>query len=52
MLEKSRIEFSLTSMEPGGNSEPNGSVQIFVFDKLKLRIFQDHSNMGHNSAFY
>ena len=41
-MEKGRIEFSIKSLEPGGNSEPNGNVQIFFLHKLKLRIFQDH----------
>ena len=30
-MEKDRIEFSITSLEPGGNSEPNGNVQIFFY---------------------
>ena len=28
-MEKGRIEFSIKSLEPGGNSEPNGYVQVF-----------------------
>ena len=30
-MEKGRIEFSKTSLEPGGNSVKNGNVQIFLF---------------------
>ena len=30
-MEKGRIEFSIKSLEPGGNSEPNGNVQIFFY---------------------
>ena len=30
-MEKDRIEFSITSLEQGGNSEPNGNVQIFSY---------------------
>ena len=46
-MEKGRIEFSLTSLEPGGNSETNGNVQIFCYGhELKLCIFQDNSIMG------
>ena len=26
-----RIEFSITSLEPGGNSEPSGNVQIYFY---------------------
>jgi len=42
-MEKGWIEFSITTLEPGGNSEPNVNVQIFFYVyKLKLRVFQDH----------
>ena len=30
-MEKGRIEFSIISLEPGGNSEPNGNVKIFFY---------------------
>ena len=30
-MEKGRIEFSITSLDPGGNSEQNGNVQIFFY---------------------
>ena len=32
-MEKGRIEFSITSLEPVGYSEPNGNVQIFFYIK-------------------
>ena len=41
-MEKGRIEFSITSLEQGGNSEPNGNVQLFFYILIKLRIFQDN----------
>ena len=30
-MEKGRIEFAISILEPGGNSEQNGNVQIFVY---------------------
>ena len=30
-MEKGWIEFSITSLEPGGNSEQNGNIQIAYF---------------------
>ena len=41
-MEKGRIEFSITSLEQGGNSEPSGIVQLFCYILIKLRIFQDN----------
>jgi len=30
-MEKGRMEFSITSLEPGGKSIPNGNIQIFFY---------------------
>ena len=45
-MEKGWIEFSITSLEPGGNSEPNGNVQIFcdIFRFLVVRNFTSSSS--------
>ena len=37
-MEKGRIEFLITSLEPGGNSEPIGNVQIFFYINLNYII--------------
>ena len=39
-MEKGRNEFSITSLEPRGNSEPNGNVQIFCSINSKCVFFK------------
>ena len=34
-MEKGRIEFLIALLEPGGNSEPNGNVQMFLYVNSK-----------------
>ena len=39
-MEKGWIEFSITSLELGGNSEPNGNVQIFFYINSNMRFYK------------